>query len=127
METAILGRTGLRVSRLGVGLVKIGRYSVDEPQRAERVLNSALDAGVTFLDTAECYGNSEELIGNAVSHRRDEYVLATKAGHVPQGSSGEPWTGKTVRDGIDNSLRRLKTDRVDLVTISKSLPLRGKV
>ena len=117
METAILGRTGLRVSRLGVGLVKIGRYSVDEPQRAERVLNSALDAGVTFLDTAECYGNSEELIGNAVSHRRDEYVLATKAGHVPQGSSGEPWTGKTVRDGIDNSLRRLKTDRVDLVQV----------
>ena len=84
METAILGRTGLRVSRLGVGLAEIGRYSVDEPQQAERVLNSALDAGVTFLDTAECYGSSEELIGSAVSHRRDEYVLATKAGHVPR-------------------------------------------
>ena len=117
METAILGRTGLRVSRLGVGLAEIGRYSVDEPQQAERVLSSALDAGVTFLDTAECYGNSEELVGNAVSHRRDEYVLATKAGHVPRGSSGEPWTGKTVGDGIDNSLRRLKTDCVDLVQV----------
>ena len=90
---------------------------MDEPQQAERVLNSALDAGVTFLDTAECYGNSEELVGSAVSHRRDEYILATKAGHVPRGSSGEPWTGKTVGDGIDNSLRRLKTDCVDLVQV----------
>ena len=117
METAILGRTGLRVSRLGVGLAEIGRYSVDEAEQANRVLNSALDAGVTFLDTAECYGNSEELVGNAVSRRRDEYVLATKAGHVPRGSSGKPWTGKTVSDGIDNSLRRLKTDRVDLVQV----------
>ncbi len=71
METAILGRTGLRVSRLGAGLFEIGRYPVDEPQHAERILNS------------------EELIGNAVPHRRDEYVLATKAGHVPQGMSAE--------------------------------------
>ena len=89
METAILGRTGLRVSRLGAGLFEIGRYPVDEPQHAERILNSALDAGVNFLDTGECYMNSEELIGNAVPHRRDEYVLATKAGHVPQGMSAE--------------------------------------
>jgi aryl-alcohol dehydrogenase-like predicted oxidoreductase len=117
MENATLGRTGLRVSRLGVGLAQIGRYSADEPGQAKRILNSALDAGVTFLDTAECYGNSEELIGNAVSHRRGEYVLATKAGHVPPGLSGEPWTGKTVGDGIDNSLKRLKTDGVDIVQI----------
>ena len=117
METAILGRTGLQVSRLGLGLAAIGGYSVDEPQQAERVLNSALDAGITFLDTAECYGSSEELVGNAVSHRRSEYVLATKAGHVPRGSSGEPWTGETARDSIDNSLRRLKTDWVDLVQV----------
>ena len=117
METATLGGTELRVSRLGVGLAQIGRYSADEPGQAKRILNSALDAGVTFLDTAECYGNSEELIGNAVSHRRGEYVLATKAGHVPPGLSGEPWTGKTVGDGIDNSLKRLKTDGVDIVQI----------
>ena len=117
METATLGRTGLRVSRLGLGLAAIGGYSVDEPEQAERVLNSALDAGITFLDTAECYGSSEELVGNAVSHRRDEYVLATKSGHVPRGSSGEPWTGKTAAASIDNSLRRLKTDWVDLVQV----------
>ena len=117
METAILGRTGLRVSRLGLGLAAIGGYSADEPQQAERVLSSALDAGITFLDTAECYGSSEELVGNAVSHRRDEYVLATKAGHVPRGSSGEPWTGKTAAASIDNSLRLLKTDYVDLVQV----------
>ena len=117
METAILGRTGLRISRLGLGLAAIGGFSVDEPAQAERVLNSALDAGITFLDTAECYGSSEELVGNAVSHRRDEYVLATKAGHVPQSSTGEPWTGETARDSIDNSLRLLKTDWVDLVQV----------
>lgn len=82
-----------------------------------RILGAALDAGINFLDTAECYANSEELIGLTVGHRRDEFVLATKAGHVSTGSSGQPWTGMTVRLGIDQSLKKLRTDRVDLVQI----------
>ncbi len=117
MEMTTLGKTGLRVSRLGAGLVEIGSFSIDEPRRAGRILGAALDAGINFLDTAECYANSEELIGLTVGHRRDEFVLATKAGHVSTGSSGQPWTGKTVRRGIDLSLKKLRTDRVDLVQV----------
>ena len=117
MEMSQLGKTGLRVSRLGAGLVEIGGFSMDEAQKAGRVLGAALDAGINFLDTAECYANSEELIGMTIAHRRQEFVLATKAGHVPSGSSGQPWTGETVRQGIDQSLKKLRTDCVDLMQV----------
>ena len=81
------------------------------------MLSAALDNGINFLDTAACYGRTEELIGRTVAHRRDEYVLATKAGHVAGDANGEPWTAETIEHSIDRSLRRLKTDRVDLVQL----------
>lgn len=116
METRTLGKTGLTISRLGVGLAEIGqnRLSVEE---AGRVLNLALDSGITFLDTAACYDISEELIGQTVSNRRDEYVLATKCGHVTGGYQGDAWTAQTVTDSIDRSLKRLQTDYLDLVQL----------
>ena len=117
METTILGRTGLEVSRLGVGLAEIG--SLEDAGEAGRVLNEALDAGINFLDTAECYGRSEEFIGKEVSHRRPEFALATKAGHVhgPDHFPGESWTGAAVTGTIERSLKRLRTDYVDLVQL----------
>ena len=118
MDYRTLGRTDLVVSRLGAGLSEIGyeltRHDVAE---AGRVLNAALDGGITFLDTAACYNVSEELVGRAVGHRRDEFVLATKAGHVTGGYRGEPWTRRTILDSIDRSLERLQTDHVDLVQL----------
>ena len=117
MDMVTLGKTGLKVSRLGAGLAEIGQLKVEDEKRAGRVLNAALDAGINFLDTAECYGISEELIGRTVAHRRGEFILATKAGHVPKGHSGQPWTGQTVRDGIDRSLARMRTDYLDLVQL----------
>jgi aryl-alcohol dehydrogenase-like predicted oxidoreductase len=126
MQMAALGRTGLEVSRLGVGLVEIGSLTPEDTATAERVLAGALDGGINFFDTAECYGTSEELIGKTVGHRRDEFVLATKAGHVSTGSTGEKWTGKTVRESIETSLRKLQTDYVDLVQMHAydiSIPL----
>ena len=118
MEMTTLGRTGLEVSRLGVGLVEIGvELGWPDEAQAARVLNTALDSGINFLDTAECYGIAEEVIGRNIAHRRNEYVLATKAGHVRHGYVGAPWTGKTVADSIDRSLKRLKTDYVDLVQL----------
>ena len=121
MDTQTLGRTGLQVSRLGVGLAEIGyELSLNDEQGAGNVLNNALDNGITFLDTAACYDISEELIGRTVAHRRDEYVLATKCGHVAgdmQGAGYEPWTAKTVTASIDRSLRRLKTDYLDVVQL----------
>ena len=117
METRELGRTGLKISRLGVGLAEMGHLALDEKGTAARLLNTALDGGINFLDTAACYGNSEELIGKTVAGRRDEYVLATKAGHVTAGYEGKEWTAKTIRDSIERSLKRMKTDRVDLVQL----------
>ena len=118
MELRPLGETGLKVSRLGAGLVEIGRMlTLSDEAQAGRVLNAALDGGVNFLDTAECYGVSEELIGRTVSHRRREFVLATKVGHVTGGYRGEPWTARTVKDSIDRSLKLMRTDYLDLVQL----------
>ncbi len=118
MERVPLGKTGLEVSRLGVGLAEIGfELSLDEINQAGDVLNSALDAGINFLDTSACYDVSEELIGRTVSSRRDEYVLATKAGHITGGYQGEAWSYQTVADSVDRSLKRLKTDHLDIVQL----------
>ena len=118
MEQRILGNTGLQVSRLGVGLSEIG-YGLTFAQEAQaaRVLNTALDAGINFLDTSACYGISEELVGRTVGQRRQEYVLATKCGHVAGGYEGEEWTAPTVRDSIERSLSRMQTDHLDLVQL----------
>ena len=118
MERVPLGNTGLETSRLGIGLAEIGNeLSLEQIAQAGELLNEALDRGVNFLDTAACYGISEELIGRTVAGRRDEYILATKAGHVTGGYSGEEWTYKTVADSIDRSLKRLRTDRLDIVQL----------
>lgn len=117
METRILGKTGLEISRLGVGLSEIGGLDLDEAKRAGEVLNLALDNGITFFDTAACYDNSESLIGRTIAHRRDEFVLATKAGHVAGDYEGESWTAATIRDSIERSLSRMKTDHLDLVQL----------
>jgi aryl-alcohol dehydrogenase-like predicted oxidoreductase len=115
MQERTLGKTGLKVTRLGVGLAEIGS-GVDEAQVAQ-VLNHALDSGINFLDTSACYGDSEELIGRTVSQRRDEYVLATKCGHIAVGYEGQEWTAQTIQDSIDRSLKRLQTDHLDLVQL----------
>ena len=118
METCILGKTGLTISRLGIGLAEIGfELTLEEVNHAAQVLNTALDSGITFLDTSACYDISEELIGRTIAHRRDAYVLATKAGHVTGGYEGEAWTVQTVRDSIDRSLKRMKTDHLDIVQL----------
>ncbi len=106
----------MQVSRLGFGLSEIGSANLSD-ERAAEVLNTALDGGVNFLDTAACYNTSEELIGRSVSHRRGDYYLATKAGHVTGGYGGEAWTARTIRDSIDRSLARLNTDYLDLVQL----------
>ncbi len=118
MNMRPLGNTGLEVSKLGIGLAEIGMHlSPADQSRAAVVLNTALDNRVNLLDTAACYGNSEELIGDSVSGRRDEYVLATKCGHTTPDETGEAWTAQTVTRSIDRSLRRLKTDRVDIIQL----------
>ena len=118
MQMTPLGETGLSVSRLGAGLARIGyELTQADVKEAGQVLNSALDDGINFLDTAACYGVSEELVGRTVAHRRDEYILATKCGHVTGGASGKPWSTQTIQDSIDRSLQRMKTNHLDLVQL----------
>ena len=99
MEMRELGRTGMNVSVLGLGLAEIPRhdYAYSDVEATARVLNNALDNGINFLDTAACYGETEEMMGRTVAGRRSEYYLATKAGHVTGGASGEPWTAPSSR------------------------------
>lgn len=118
METTALGKTGLEITRLGIGLSEIGSIlSAEDEKTASDVLNAALDNGINFLDTAACYGFSEEFIGKAIPTRRDEYVLASKAGHyVPRGE-GEDWTYDLVTESIERSLTLMKTDHLDLIQL----------
>jgi aryl-alcohol dehydrogenase-like predicted oxidoreductase len=125
LPTRPLGRTGVHVTTLGFGAMELrgaprGPQIADE--EAERVLNGVLDAGINFVDTSIDYGRSEELIGRFISHRRREYFLASKCGCVVGGAQGEHvHTAENIRRGVENSLRLLKTDHLDLVQFHRSL------
>lgn len=116
IEHRRLGRTGLSVSVLGFGGSEIG-FERSEQETVDRLLNEALDAGLNVIDTAECYLGSEEAIGKAVAHRRGEYHLFSKVGHEHGLGSGEDWSPESILRTIDRSLKRLRTDRLDLVQL----------
>lgn len=117
METRQLGKTDMRVSVLGFGGVQIGSNS--SLTDVEQLLGSALDAGLNVIDTAECYGDSEEMIGKAVAERRNDYYLFTKCGHaVGEELPNLPdWDPRLLEASIDRSLRRLRTDHLDLIQL----------
>src|SRR5665213_4558817 len=113
MEHRIFGKTGLSVSVLGFGGFEIG---MTDQATVDKLLGAALDAGLNVIDTAECYDDSEEFIGNSIGNRRSEYNLFTKFGHA-SGLDGANWDLAMLRKSIDRSLKRLKTDHVDLLNI----------
>jgi aryl-alcohol dehydrogenase-like predicted oxidoreductase len=127
MERRTLGRTGLTVSALGFGAGQIGEARLSD-EDAGRLLNRALDLGVSFIDTARSYGLSEQRIGRHLEGRRAEYVLATKGGY---GIEGIPeWTCECVTRGIEEALDRLETDVIDvffLHSCAKEMLVRGEV
>jgi aryl-alcohol dehydrogenase-like predicted oxidoreductase len=142
------GRTDLTLSEFGLGCARIGGIFKSEPQEFIHILSAALDAGITFFDTSNIYsqGESETLIGRAFRHRRDEVVIASKAGyvlpsqrrliarikpivrplmralgvsrqHLPaavRGSLSQDFSPGHLRTSVEDSLRRLRTDRIDL-------------
>ncbi len=114
IERRQFGATDMSVTVLGFGGAEIG-YQQVEQGIVDRLLNSALDAGLNVIDTAECYAGSEEAIGKAVSSRRKEFHLFTKVGHMEQGEAG--WTSASIAKSIDRSLERLRTDHLDLVQL----------
>ncbi|HEX3179482.1 MAG TPA: aldo/keto reductase [Methylomirabilota bacterium] len=103
------------VSVLGFGGSEIG-YEAAAPPTVRRLLNGALDAGLNVIDTAECYADSEALIGGALGARRRECFLFTKCGH-PKGFGAGDWRPASLLDSIARSLQRLQTDAVDLVQL----------
>ena len=122
LPTATLGRTGLRVSRLGFGAMELrdapsGRPVTDDQVRT--VLNGVLDAGISFIDTSIDYGRSEEFIGKHISHRRSEFLLASKCGCpvVPDAvEKGEHvYSRENIVAGVNQSLTRMSTDHLDFV------------
>jgi aryl-alcohol dehydrogenase-like predicted oxidoreductase len=115
MEKRQLGKTDMQVSVLGFGGSEIGFEGAPE-ETVQRLLTSALDAGLNVIDTGECYEGSEELIGRTVGDRRADYYLFTKCGH-PRGVGSEDWSPSSLLESIERSLRRLRTDRLDLIQL----------
>ena len=105
------GNTGLKVGALGFGAGHIGGPELSEEQ-AGTILNRAVDRGVTLIDTARGYGLSEERIGRHLSWRRDDFVLSSKGGYDVAGT--EDWSPENIQRGIEQALRRLRTDRIDI-------------
>ena len=122
-----IGRSGLLVPPLGFGAFKIGRnqgvkypqsYDLPDEHAVERLLNSVLDLGCTLIDTAPAYGLSEARIGNAIGHRRREFVLSKKVGEsFVDGKSVYDFSPAGVTASLERSLRNLKTDLLDIVLI----------
>lgn len=128
LPTSVLGRTGLTVTRLSFGAMEIrgsriwgGRPVTD--QQAEAILNAVLDEGINFIDTANDYGRSEEFIGKFIATRRNEFYLATKCGctvvRKDENTDETPhvWTRDNLFRGLNESLRRMKTDYVDIMQL----------
>ncbi|QDT64000.1 aldo/keto reductase [Calycomorphotria hydatis] len=128
-----LGHTGLSVSPLGFGAFKIGRnqkvkypqqYDLPDDKQTERLLNEVLDLGINLIDTAPAYGISEERVGKFLHHRRDEFVLSTKVGETftidpetGEGVSRYEFSADSITSSVERSLKRLRTDVLDLVLI----------
>ena len=112
MERRKFGKTGLEVSILGFGAMHIGNANVDDAT-AERMLNEVLDLGINLIDTARAYGQSERRIGQYLSHRRSEFLLSTKVGYDVEWHPD--WTYEAVTIGIDQALRLMQTDYIDIV------------
>jgi aryl-alcohol dehydrogenase-like predicted oxidoreductase len=115
MERRRLGQTDMDVSVLGFGGSEIG-YERVSANTVARLLGSALDAGLNVIDTAECYEDSELLIGRALGARRTDVHLLTKCGHAG-GWSREDWRPAALLASIERSLKRLATDHVDVIQL----------
>jgi aryl-alcohol dehydrogenase-like predicted oxidoreductase len=120
-----LGRTGLAVSTVGLGCNNFGwRLDLEE---SRPVIDAAFEAGVTLFDTSDSYRDSEEVLGVVLEGRRDEVVLATKFAGEVHGANGPDWgargSRRYIRRAVERSLRRLRTDWIDLYQLHRPDPL----
>jgi aryl-alcohol dehydrogenase-like predicted oxidoreductase len=112
MHNKPYGQSALHVSTLGLGAGQIGDAAQDENEVA-RLLNAALDMGINLIDTARGYGLSEARIGRHLAHRRSEFVLSTKVGYGIDGHAD--WTPSIIEAGVEQALRLLRTEHLDIV------------
>ena len=125
MQYRTLGRTGIKVSPYALGAMMFGAIGNPDHEDSIRIIHKALDAGINFIDTADAYSNgeSEEIVGNALKGRRDSVVLATKLS-MPMGDDPNERgnSRRWIMTAVDNSLRRLQTDYIDLYQIHRPDP-----
>src|SRR3954451_14520102 len=135
MEYRSLGRTGIQVSPLCLGAMMFGAWGEPDHDTSVGIIHRALDAGINFIDTADVYsqGESEEIVGHALKGRRDDVVLATKFHgqmgvplDAPMGTAGPPLqrgnSRRWIVQEVENSLRRLQTDWIDLYQVHRPDP-----
>jgi aryl-alcohol dehydrogenase-like predicted oxidoreductase len=129
MRQRSLGRTNLNVSEIALGTVELGLdYGIDVPGQAFRppeseavaLLNYALDRGINIIDTARAYGASETVIGEAISHRRSEFVLVSKVKTFHTEVEDLAERKQAMLDSVQESLRQLQTDHLDLLLLHSS-------
>src|SRR5258705_1481119 len=116
MKKFQFGRTGLQVSQLGFGAAPIG-YLNTAREKVRTILNLLLDRGVNVIDTAASYEGSEEAIAEAIGHRRKDFVLISKCGGSLPDLDEPAWSADLIRNTVDRSLRRLRTDRLDAMLL----------
>ncbi|MEU6131010.1 aldo/keto reductase [Saccharopolyspora sp. NPDC047091] len=125
MEYRTLGGTGIQVSPYALGAMMFGALGNPDHDDCTRIIHTALDAGINFIDTADVYarGESEEIVGKALAHRRDDVVLATKAhGAMSDDPNARGNSRRWITRAVEGSLRRLGTDHIDLYQMHRPDP-----
>ncbi|MCO5967178.1 aldo/keto reductase [Actinoallomurus soli] len=124
MQYRTLGRTGIKVSPYALGALMFATsVGNPDPDDSARIIHKALDAGINLIDTADAYGDSEEIVGKALKGRRDDVVLATKVSRPMGGDPNRQGASRRwIVTAVENSLRRLQTDHIDLYQIHRPDP-----
>ncbi len=124
MQYRTLGRTGIKVSPYALGTLMFATsVGNPDPQDSIQVIHKALDSGINLIDTSDAYGDSEEVVGRALKGRRDTVVLATKFGRPTGTDPNQQGTSRRwIMTAVENSLRRLQTDHIDLYQVHKLDP-----
>jgi len=118
-----LGRTGIKVSPYALGALMFATSMGNDPADSARIIHKAIDAGINVVDTADAYGDSEEVVGKALEGRRDDVVLATKFGRpIGQDPNRQGASRRWIVAAVEGSLRRLRTDHIDLYQLHRPDP-----
>jgi aryl-alcohol dehydrogenase-like predicted oxidoreductase len=118
-----LGRTGIHVSPFALGAMMFSSFGTSDQGEVDRMVGRALDAGINFIDTADAYPGSEEILGRALRGRRDGVVLASKfARPLDEDPNHRGGSRRWIMTAVENSLRRLQTDHLDVYQMHRPDP-----